>query len=163
MEIRKTTQSDDFDAISRIYAVSWKTAYQGIVPQQFLEELSETSWSDKLSSNQWDSLVVIIDGKYIGTSSVCPARDEALQGWGEIISIYLLPDCFGKGYGKSLLDAAISELAKLGYSKIYLWVLEENMRARAFYERNGFAPTSDKISMDIGGKDLTEMRYIYSI
>lgn len=163
MEIRKVTQADDFDAISRIYSLSWKTAYKGIVPQQYLDGLSETRWSDMLASDSWDSLVVVVDGKYIGTSSFCPARDEFMYGSGEIISIYLLPDYFGRGYGKLLLNAVVSELAKLGYSQIYLWVLEDNVRARTFYERNGFLPTSDKTTANIGGEDLTEIRYTYCI
>ena len=164
MEIRKITQTDNFDAISRIYALSWKTAYKGIVPQQYLDELSETNWSDKLSDNHLcDSFVLIVDDKYIGTSSICPARDESMQGWGEIISIYLSPDYYGRGYGKLLLDTVISELVKLGYNKIYLWVLEDNMRARSFYEKYGLIPTSKRMSMNLGGKDLIEMMYTYSL
>lgn len=164
MEIRKVTPADDFAALSRIYALSWKTAYKGIIPQQYLDELSETRWADILSSGSWDSFVAIVDdGKYIGTSSISPAREEAMHGWGEIISIYLLPDYFKKGYGKLLLDAAVSELAKSGYDKIYLWVLENNANAKTFYEKNGFSPTSDKMPINIGGKDLIEMRYIYSV
>lgn len=163
MEIRKVTQTDDFDAISRIYALSWKAAYKGIVSQQYLDELPETRWSDTLSSGQWDSFVVIDDGKYVGTSAICPAREEAMNGWGEIATTYLLPECFGKGYGKPLLDAAVSELVKSGHNKIYLWVLEDNVRARAFYEKNGFAPTSDKTQINVDGEDLMVIRYIYEI
>lgn len=164
MEIRKITQTDDFDAVSRIYALSWKTAYKGIVPQQYLDKLSETNWSDKLSNNHLlDSFVVIVDDKYIGTSSFCPARDESMQGWGEIVSIYLLPDYYGKGCGKLLLDNVISELVKSEYSKIYLWVLEDNMRARNFYEKYGFVPTSNRMPINIGGEDLIEMMYTYSV
>lgn len=163
MEIRKVIQTDDFNAISRIYALSWKAAYKDIVSQQYLDELPETRWSDVLPRSQWDSFVILEDGAYIGTSSICQAREEAMHGWGEIVSIYLLPGYFGKGYGKLLLDTVISELVKMGYSNIYLWVLEGNMRAGAFYERYGFKPTSDKMPMNIGGEDLIQMRYIYNI
>lgn len=31
------------------------------------------------------------NGKYVATSSICKARDEQYQGWGEIMSIYVLP------------------------------------------------------------------------
>ncbi|GLC82309.1 GNAT family N-acetyltransferase [Lacrimispora brassicae] len=163
MEIRKTRPTDNFNAIASIYALSWKSAYKGIVQQQYLDKLSETRWSEKLPNSPWDSFVLIEDGVYIGTSSIGPARDEAMDGWGEIISIYLLPEYLGKCYGKPLLDMVISELVIMGYHRIYLWVLEDNLRARAFYEKNGFAPTSDKMTIEIGGEDLIEMRYIYCI
>ena len=43
MEIRKAT-IDDVKAISRIHALSWKSAYKGIVPQAYLDELKEDFW-----------------------------------------------------------------------------------------------------------------------
>jgi predicted GNAT superfamily acetyltransferase len=41
MVIRRLTPSDDIDHVSRVYARSWKTAYQGIVPQEYLDSLPE--------------------------------------------------------------------------------------------------------------------------
>lgn len=160
MEIRKVTQSDDFNAIARIYTLSWKAAYQNIVPQQYLDELSPAHWSTALSSSPWDTFVMIDQGEYVGTSSTCAARDEMMSGWGEIISIYMLPEYFGKGFGKMLLDNSMSHLFGMGYKKIYLWVLEENTRARKFYGKNGFKQTSDRTSINIGNKELLEVRYI---
>ena len=160
MEIRKITETDDFDAISRIYALSWKTAYKNIVPQQYLDELSESRWSDILRNSPNDAFVIMENGIYIGTSSICPARDEKMSGWGEIISIYLLPEYFGKGYGKPLFDNSVNALLNMGFDKIYVWVLEQNMRARRFYEKNGFT-LFDKKMINVGGVDLPEVRYIY--
>ena len=162
MEIRKVVQTDDFDAISRIYALSWKAAYKNIVPQDYLDALSETRLSERLRNNHSGSFVMIHNGEYIGTSSVCAARDEKISGWGEIISIYLLPEYYGKGFGKPLLENSISALSEMGYDKIYLWTLEENARARKFYEKNGFI-LSDKKLINVGNKDLPEVRYIRSI
>ena len=90
MEIRKIVPADDFDAISRIYALSWKAVYKNIVPQKLLDELPENKWADVLRNSSYDNYVLIKDGKYIGTSGVCPARDGDMPGWGEIMSIYIL-------------------------------------------------------------------------
>lgn len=62
-----------------------------------------------------------------------------------------------------LLQAAVSELKKLGFEDVFLWVLEENVRARRFYERFGFLETSDYLGNRIGGKDLREIRYRYDL
>lgn len=43
MEIRKAT-IDDIKDISRIHALSWKSAYKGIIPQTYLDELKEDFW-----------------------------------------------------------------------------------------------------------------------
>ena len=160
MEIRKVSATDDFNLISRIYALSWKAAYIGIVPQQYLDELAEDYWTDKLQNSAYDSFVLIEEGKYIGTSSICAARDENMGGWGEIISIYLLPEYIGKGYGRPLFAYVFSELLNKGYKDIYLWVLEKNIRARRFYEKNGFSP-ADSQMFTIGNEEISEIRYIY--
>ena len=59
------------------------------------------------------------------------------------------------------MKSTISELKIQGYENIFLWVLEENSRARHFYEQFGFSPTDDFLDDNIGGKELREVRYIY--
>ncbi len=162
MEIRQMKR-EEADDISLIYVLSWKAAYKGIVPQTYLDQLSQQRWSSLLAENPSKSFVLLDNGQYIGTSTVSPARDEEMAGWGEIISIYLLPQHFGKGYGKILLNFCINELKNAGFSCIYLWTHEKNNRARAFYEKSGFSHDGQKITCDIGGENLTEMRYVYII
>ena len=41
-----------------------------------------------------------------------------------------------------------------------LWVLEENVNARRFYEHLGFTANGEVMNDNIGGKDLREIMYI---
>ena len=75
----------------------------------------------------------------------------------------MLPQYIGKGYGKLLLDAVVKELVLLGFDDIFLWVLEENHRAKKFYEKAGFTASGHYLDDNIGGKDLREMQYCYSV
>ena len=100
------------------------------------------------------------DEAYVATASVTPARDEKMKGWGEVVSIYVTPEHFGKGYGKKLFAHAIEVLKEKGLDQVYLWVLEDNRQARDFYARNGFWASDDKMTLTIGGKVLTEVRYV---
>ncbi len=59
------------------------------------------------------------------------------------------------------MKSTLSELKMQGYENIFLWVLEENIRARHFYEQFGFSPTDDFLVDSIGGKELREVLYIY--
>lgn len=161
MEIRYLTYSDDRKAISRIYEESWKYAYKGIIPQDYLNSIPAGRWAASFDHPDWHTLVCTEQGKLVGTSSFCKSGFEQFAGWGEIISIYLLPDYMGKGFGKPLLQAAIVELKKMGYNNIFLWALEENLRAERFYEKAGFSRTEDYLEDNIGGKALREVRYIY--
>lgn len=161
MEIRRVTDADDFEKIGNIYAQSWKTAYKGIIPQDFLDSLPGIP--PLLAQREYSTYVVLDGGTYIGTSSFHAARDANMNGWGEIISIYLLPEYFGKGYAAPLLRAVVAALSSQGFERIYLWVLEENARARRFYENNGFQCTSDTTKITLGGKELVEIRYVYNV
>jgi RimJ/RimL family protein N-acetyltransferase len=44
----------------------------------------------------------------------------------------------GTGVGPALHDRALACAAQLGSERCHLWVLEENGRARRFYERRGW-------------------------
>lgn len=163
MEIRRIKQTDDRYAVSRIYEESWKFAYKNIIPQSFLDSIPAGRWASRLDAAEMNTLVMIENDDFIGTSSYCKSRFPEFSGFGEIVSIYLLPDYIGKGYGKPLLDAVIGELAKLGYRDIFLWVLEDNLRARKFYEKAGFVQSNEYLDDNIGGKKLREIQYIRRI
>lgn len=160
MEIRKITKDDDFEVIGNIYSCSWKTAYRGIVPQEYLDSLGGSRWSNVLKDSGHDAYVVMDGDKCVGSSSICAARDKNMAGWGEVISIYLLPEYFGSGYAKPLFDCAVNALREKGYADIYLWVLEENVSAQKFYEKQGFHKNGDTAPITIAGKDLIEVRYV---
>ncbi len=161
MEIRYI-QPEDAQETGNIYAQSWKYAYKDIIPQSYLDNISGTNWACNLSGGR-KSLVMTESGKIIGTASFSKSRWTSHEDYGEIVSIYFLPEYIGKGYGKALLDRTMEELKQLGFEKILLWVLADNQRARAFYERNGFAAT-EEFQMDIiGGKALKEVLYVYPV
>jgi diamine N-acetyltransferase len=49
---------------------------------------------------------------------------------------YVVPGCWGSGVADELHDAAVALLADC--AELRLWVLDENRRARRFYERHGW-------------------------
>ncbi|MBR4579967.1 MAG: GNAT family N-acetyltransferase [Lachnospiraceae bacterium] len=161
MEIRYINKNDDKNAISRIYEESWKTAYKGIVPQDYLDSIPEGRWVNNLEKPGWNTLVCLENGSYIGTSSFCKSRFKEYPEEGEIISIYFLPEYWGKGYGRKLFEAVLNELKKQGFKTVYLWVLEDNKRARRFYESLGLKCTTDYRIDNIAGRNLKEVRYTF--
>ncbi|MGE4353895.1 MAG: N-acetyltransferase family protein [Oscillospiraceae bacterium] len=161
MEIRRFSGTDNIDDVSHVYAQSWKSAYRGIVPQDYLDSIPEDRWS-KILLGELSNLWVVSDGKrIIGSSTYAPARDEKYGGWGEIISIYLLPEYFHQGIGTKLLRASMNGLFTMGYGSLYLWVLEDNCSAHRFYEKSGFRFNGDIMQSVIGGKPLNEARYVF--
>lgn len=158
--IRKLQPDDDRRAVGRIYEDSWKYAYKELLPQEYLDHLSAELWANRLDISDRHSLIVELDGKMIGTASYGKSRDAEYAGQGEIYSIYLLPGYIGRSYGKQLIDAVIEQLHALGYKSIFLWVLENNLGARGFYEKAGFTCSGKSKQAKIGGKTVTEVQYV---
>lgn len=162
MDIRYVNEEDSLYEISHIYESSWKYAYKGIIPQSYLDSIPEGRWATGITRKGMHNLVMTDDGRLIGTAAFCRSRWKKYSDYGEIVSIYFLPEYIGKGYGTPLLKKCIEELEKLGYTKVLLWVLEDNLRARRFYEKNGFIFSGEYMNDNIGGKDIKEVLYTFS-
>ena len=163
MEIRYINDSDDRKAISRIFERSWRYAYKGIIPQDYLDSIEEGRWIPLIDIPGWKTMICIENGEYAGTSTFSHSRSREYPDDGEVISIYLLPEYINKGYGKRLLEAVLDEMRKEGYREVFLWVLEENTAARKFYEDFRFLCSGDYTETAIGKKKLREVRYVYSL
>ena len=162
MKIRFINQNDDLLEISNIYECSWKYAYKNIIPQEYLDSIPKGRWANRITKDGMFNLVIIENGLIIGTSGICRSRWKQYSDYGEIVSIYFLPEYMGKGFGNHLLKRCIEELKRLGFDRILLWVLEDNIRARKFYEKNGFVCSDEYLNDNIGGKEIREVMYSYN-
>lgn len=84
------------------------------------------------------------------------ARDRARAG--ELLALYVAPEHWSTGAGRTLLAAASEKLAADGHRSLALWVLEGNSRARRFYERHGLRPTGHRRTVTLGAP-VPEVRY----
>ena len=58
------------------------------------------------------------------------------EGW--LDGLYVVPELWGTGLADSLHDRALELVRGFGSDSCRLWVLEDNARARRFYERRGW-------------------------
>ena len=142
---------------SRVHWQTWREAYDEILPAEFQEQMTLDKcrfYSQKYPEN---TLIALDDAKVVGFVSYGDFRDPATIA-GEIIALYVLKDYYGKGVGQQLMQAAFAALN--GYQEIILWVLEDNKRAVAFYEKMGFVFDGEEKVIDLG-KAVKEERMIY--
>lgn len=158
MTIRRM-EDRDADEVARLYVRSWQEGYKGLLPQFYLDLLTPDRWADKFSG-QPGSFVMTHGGVIVGHSCALPSADEKMSGWGEVQTLYILPEYWGKGCGTALLENSVEWLSGQGFDRVYLWALDSNTRARRFYERRGFSETSDTIKCDIAGITVTDIRYV---
>ena len=104
--------------------------------------------------------VVEEDGVVRGFAATRACRDpDAAPGTGEVNSIYLAPEAWGRGLGTVLLEHAAGDLRARAFAPLILWVIEENTRGRRFYERAGWRPDGARQPIDFDGVPVDEIRY----
>lgn len=166
MNVRRAVEADA-RVIAEVHVRSWQAAYVGLLPDTFLAGLSaddrEPVWREILvdmarPANR--TLVLTDTGTVVGFAHFCPSRDpDASPTTGEVTSIYLSPDAWGRGGGRLLLDQVIASLREGTFTEATLWVLDTNRRARRFYEAAGWLTDGAEKTDDRRGFPLTEVRY----
>lgn len=152
----------DAPALADIHVVTWQTAYRGLFPDAFLDALDRGAREAWWRATIHDGALVHVadDGGAVGFCLCGPADDD---GWGEIYAIYVHPDSWGAGHGRALLERGESTLRAAGFEQALLWVLAGNERGRRFYERQGWSPGKPMRIEEIGGTQVTELRYEVSL
>lgn len=160
--IRRVLPKDAY-AYTACHIVCWQQAYAGILPKEYLEHLPKeletraAQLADELSRETgWQYYCAQLGDAIVGRLIFGKSRDADKPAAGEIRSLYLLQDCWGQGYGRQLMEFAIDALQRLGYREALLWVLDENKRARRFYEKYGFVPDGTHKEIQLGGRFQVE-------
>ena len=89
----------------------------------------------------------------------CRDLDSGEPPAGEIYGCYVDPLHWRRGVGSALMVGALASLADAGYSEAVLWVLKENPRARAFYERHGWRADGACKWFEVADEKYPEVRY----
>ncbi len=128
---------DEIDGKGYVHYKSWQETYTGLVDANYLETKMTLEKCIAIARKWTDDILVAKDGeKVVGFAGYGKYRDDSLSDCGEVFSIYVLADYYGKKIGYELMSAALEKLSAC--SKIAVWVLKGNERAIRFYERFGF-------------------------
>jgi GNAT superfamily N-acetyltransferase len=160
MNVRRATAEDAKD-IARVQERSWQAAYRHVFPPEELDKggfIHADRWTERLvrPPTGWSTFVAEAAGEVVGFTSVGPSRDE--RGIGELYAIYVHPDHWATGTGLALIVQAEEQL-RSEYAEVTLWVLEDNPRARQFYERAGWSVDDGRKAEARWGVRAPEVRY----
>lgn len=157
--VRAGTRADA-DGITDVQVASWRAGYLHVFPESVLyaddfDSSRRTFWTNWRFGPGHRVAVVAepTEGggeRVIGFCSYGPERERArgFTGRGEVWAFYVHPDRWGSGAAALLMDHVEERLKAEGFVTAVLWVLDDNPRARRFYERQGWAPTGIAASFD---------------
>ncbi|MEV6987449.1 GNAT family N-acetyltransferase [Sphaerisporangium sp. NPDC051017] len=157
----------DVDAVSAIRVRGWQSAYAGIIPETYLNEMTiaadanrRRAWFTSSRGQVMDVVAVDAHESAVGWVSFGPYRGETdAPNPGEVYALYVDPKSIGQGIGRALLNAAHNHTVSQGFSTMQLWVLRDNLRARVFYAAADYAPDGAVQTDMYGETEVTELRY----
>jgi GNAT superfamily N-acetyltransferase len=133
---------DDALAIAWLQADSWQRHYRGAFSDAFLDNGAagylQPLWAERLAAPDPRARPILAErgGQVVGVAYTLLAEDAI---WGAFVdNLHVLHGLKRKGIGTRLL--ALTAQAVLDWSLssgLYLWVLEQNSDARAFYAARG--------------------------
>ncbi len=110
-------------------------------------------------------LVAVRDGDVMAMASLGDNRspDDEDSPSGELWMLNVDPAAWGSCVATAIHDEALAALARDGHRRVVLWVVEQNHRARRFYEREGWTVDGASKLEKIGGVELVEQRYRHDL
>ena len=141
--------------LARVHVRAWRETYPGMLPQAFLDRMSPQAhaarWMWRLLQD--GEITLLAEGR---EGLVGYASGDTLRRSGpaaadcEITTLYVLRHAQGEGVGRALMTGLARTLAAKGATSLVIWVLRDNLRARAFYEAMGGVVAGERMER-VGG------------
>src|ERR1700694_3094502 len=153
---------DDAAEIARVHVATWRSAYRGLLPDDFLASLSEVYYTERWTRVIGDGMSGVFvaeepDG-IVGFASGGRERAGEHGFEGELYAIYVLDTAERRGHGRALGRAVAGALRQMTLPDMIVWVLRDNVRARGFYEHLGGTYVREQ-PITVGTTTLEEVSY----
>jgi len=167
VEYREVT-ADDMAAIAGLHVGSWRRHYRGALLDSYLDgdvvrdQLAE--WTSRLAQAGPDRYAVagfLDDGTLAGFAYTFLDADPT---WGALLdNLHVRHDVKRQGVGARLMaETARAVIGRRPSSRLYLWVLEQNTAAQAFYQAQGGRCIECQLADDLpGGGQAYSFRYAW--
>lgn len=139
----RQADKQDIPRIAEIIVFGKRVAYRPIFENDYVSfnELQVVDLYEEYVSNpdMLEGMLLYDDGIVKGVINGQPVDEKTI----EITDFYVEPFFVGQGIGKLLIEYLIRKVRKEGIHKVILWVIKDNVKARKFYEANGFVNSGE--------------------
>lgn len=159
----------DAPGIAAAHVSCWRSAYAGVLPDDFLANLSvarQGAYYDRAIRFGHGVYVASLSGQDVaGTGrqivGFSTARRNGAAGLaeGEVETLYVLDDYKERGLGRNLLRAAAQHLSALGCRSAFAWVLRANPSVHFYHHLGGKRIASG--TTRVGGEDVPRTAYAW--
>ena len=163
----REARPDDALAIATLHAESWRVAYRGMYRDDYLDgdvfQDRTNVWQERMAAPPESQFVVLAEDELGMAGFACAygAHHERLGTY--LDNIHVRRELHRSGVGTALLSWVASwSRTRYPDAGLYLGVLEENVKARLFYERLGATDVGGDVVEPAGGGSVRVRRYAWS-
>jgi ribosomal protein S18 acetylase RimI-like enzyme len=136
----------DAAEVAGVHVRSWQFAYRGLLPDDYLDGLRP---EDRMAHYIFGdgrpgrpvTIVAVDDATICGFATTGPSRDADAADAGELYALYVDPQAWGRGIGRSLIAEARARLSRQGLAETTMWVLVGNEQAQRSTAPTAGSPT----------------------
>jgi predicted N-acetyltransferase YhbS len=161
---RESTPAD-IDAVAALHADSWRRNYRGAYLDSFLDgdvfADRRAVWTERLSELGPSRFTIVAEDDDTLVGFAHTVLDEDPE-WGALLdNLHVTHALKGSGIGTRLMTETAQALVRARpQSGLYLWVLEQNAAAQAFYDARGGTMAGRRLGGPFpGGGRAVTLRY----
>ncbi len=164
--IRNIKREDIFEVVD-IQINGWKTAYKGIVDDEYLQAMNREEKIKKREQDYMQNGFIVAElnkkvvgfCRYIDNNSFSKEIQEADC---ELLALYVEPNLKYRGIGTKLFQYVTQEFKNKDRTKMILWCLKDNEPSKKFYTKMGGKIIKER-EISIGKNDYKEVCFLYNI
>jgi ribosomal protein S18 acetylase RimI-like enzyme len=167
----RRARGSDAPAITALHADSWRRHYRGAYSDAFLDSDVTADrlavWDTQLRHRQPDHCTIVAETADVVGFAHTIFDDDAT--WGSLLeNLHVVHVLQGSGIGTRLMAAtAQAVVERCPSAGLYLWVLEQNTAAQAFYKSRGGTCVERGLALPPGGDPArlngtpAKLRYVW--
>lgn len=165
----REAKPEDARTISEIRINGWKSAYSGIVDNEYLNNIDYEEEYKKFykrlskKDKNFKQNIIVYENEnkeVLGFSVFGPSSDIKYDC--ELQAIYVEPNNKGKGIGTEMFNYIIRYFKENGKKNMILFCLKENINSRRFYEKKS-GILCEECDKEIGGLVLKMVGYKFQL
>jgi ribosomal protein S18 acetylase RimI-like enzyme len=133
----RPADADDLDALARLWYDGWQDGHAHIAPAGLIKARTLKSFRERLGAAVADTVVIGPAGSPIAFFML--SDDELYQ-------FYVGREARGSSVAPTLMRAAETELARRGYTDVWLACGVGNDRAARFYDKSGWRNAGTRVN-----------------
>jgi len=172
----RRARPDDAPGIAAVHVAAWRSAYAGILDEEYLAKLSEARlaafYTRAILDRRGGHAVFVATAGGHDQPGDTPGPEAAIVGFasggrarrrglaeGEVETLYVLDDYRERAIGRRLMRAMAAHLRVIGCGSALVWVLADNP-ARYFYAHlGGKAAMTDLVT--VAGRPVKQTAFAW--